>query len=259
MIPKVIHYCWYGGKRKPKLVKDCIQSWKKHLPDYKIIEWNEKNTDLSHPFIKEAYAKKKWAFVADYIRLDILSQYGGIYLDTDMLLLKNLDGLLINKCFFGAEDENFINCAIIGSIPRFIFIEQCKLLYDEIPYNDDLGSITIPRITTKLFNENYNFKSSFNDIIIKNEIIIYPAQYFYPFPFESKSDLKNYKNYIKKDSYAVHLWSSSWVEYSEFYYFRNSEYLKGFQKVIEKIVIDKRIRLKYLLKIASEIKQSFKK
>ena len=72
MIPKVIHYCWFGNKKKSKLIRDCILSWKYYLPDYEIIEWNERNSDLSIPFVKEAYKLKKWAFVADYIRLKVV-------------------------------------------------------------------------------------------------------------------------------------------------------------------------------------------
>ncbi len=259
MIPKVIHYCWFGSKNKPKLIKDCILSWKNFLPEYEVIEWNEKNSDLSHPFVKEAYKQKKWAFVADYVRLDVLSQFGGIYLDTDMMLLKNLDNLLNNQCFFGAEDKDFISCGIIGSIPSFKFIEECKLLYNKIVCIDDLGSITIPKLITNKFREYYNFTADFENIIIKNDIKIYPSQYFYPLPFEAKLELNKYKTYIKTESYAVHLWSSSWVEYSEFYYLRNSEYSKGFKKVFQKILTDKKIDLIYIRKIASSIKESFNK
>ena len=86
MIPKIIHYCWFGGSTKPKLVKDCILSWKIFFPNYEIIEWNEKNSDLNEPFVKAAYNLKKWAFVSDYVRLTKVYEYGGLYLDTDMLI-----------------------------------------------------------------------------------------------------------------------------------------------------------------------------
>ena len=92
---KYIHYCWFGGKPLPKLAKKCIKSWKKYLPDYEIIRWSEENVDLEEcPFIKEAYENKKWAFVADYARTKAIYEYGGIYFDTDMEVVKNIDELL---------------------------------------------------------------------------------------------------------------------------------------------------------------------
>lgn len=92
MIPKIIHYCWFGKGKKNRLIKRCIRSWKKRMPDYEIICWNEDNFDYtSVPFVKEAYEQKKWAFVADYVRLYALFHYGGIYLDTDSEVYKSFD------------------------------------------------------------------------------------------------------------------------------------------------------------------------
>ena len=97
MIPKVIHYCWFGGKPLPKDVLDCIASWKKYCPEYEIRQWNETNFDLDcHPFVRSAYNAKAWAFVSDYARLKIVFDNGGIYFDTDVELLKNIDFLLSN-------------------------------------------------------------------------------------------------------------------------------------------------------------------
>lgn len=260
MIPKIIHYCWFGNKKKPKLVRDCILSWKKFLPDYQIIEWNEKNTDLSHPFVKEAYDQKKWAFVSDYVRLNVMYEKGGIYLDTDMMVLKSFDDLLHLNCFIGTEDLYYINVAVIGAIPKNIFIKGCLELYDKInlTINNNFNEITIPKLITKKFRELYFFESNFEDIIIKESVKIYPSHFFYPFPYEKKNDLKNYKNYIKTTSYTVHLWNSSWIEYSEFHYFRNSEYKKGLQKTLSKLIQEKKVDLTYLRKIVSAIKESHK-
>ena len=100
MIPKKIHYVWVGGKEKPKDIKRCMKTWKKHLKDYEIIEWNESNFDIhSHPFVEAAYKAKKWAYVSDYIRMYAIYNYGGIYLDTDVLVLDNFDDMLDNKAF----------------------------------------------------------------------------------------------------------------------------------------------------------------
>ncbi len=103
-IPKKIHYCWFGGNPLPKMAVKCINSWKKHCPDYEIIEWNEQNFDvMQNAYCKEAYEAKKWAFVTDYARLAILHEQGGVYFDTDVELLKNIDALLENACFMGIE------------------------------------------------------------------------------------------------------------------------------------------------------------
>jgi hypothetical protein len=260
MIPKIIHYCWFGGKKKPKLVRDCILSWKKNMPEYNIIEWNEKNSDLSHPFVKEAYGLKKWAFVADYVRLNVIYENGGIYLDTDMMVLKSFDPFLDLSCFFGAEDLSFLNAAIFGAEANNSFIKECMKEYDllKIGQNKKFGEIAIPHIITKKFREVCNFSNEFDKVISKNSIKIYPSSFFYPypFPFDNKKDLHDYKKFINTQSFVVHLWNSSWIEHSEFYYFRNAEYSKGFVKMLNKIVLDRSIDLKYLRKILSSIKES---
>lgn len=258
MIPKIIHYCWFGKKNKPKLVRDCITSWKKHLPDYQIIEWNEKNTDFSHPFVKEAYSQKKWAFVADYTRLKKLEEFGGIYLDTDMMVVKSFNSLLANTCFFGAEDLEFISCGIIGCLPNNSFIKACSTEYDFLEFEKaaHLWEITIPRIITQKFRDLYNFRNDFNAVVIENGVKIYPSLYFYPFPYENRKELNNYKKYIRDTSFAVHLWSSSWVEYSEFQYFQNKEYFKGFFRMIQHLYNSRDFKYTYFRKIAATIKKS---
>ena len=106
MIPKKIHYCWFGGNPLPPLAEKCIASWKKYCPDYEVIRWDESNYDCNkHPYMREAYNKKKFAFVADYARMDIIYNHGGIYLDTDVELLKNLDFLLANSFYIGFDDN----------------------------------------------------------------------------------------------------------------------------------------------------------
>jgi hypothetical protein len=229
------------------------------MPEYKIMEWNETNCDLTIPFVEMAYHNKKWAFVSDFIRLEKLFTYGGVYLDTDMLLLKSLDEFLGNECFFGAEDSNYINAALFGAIPNSEFIKSCKAEYDLLQFEKvtNLVAITIPQIITKKFRTTFSYDGNFDDVIDKEGVKIYPPLFFYPFPVENKKDLNNYDKYIVEDSYAVHLWSASWIEYSEFQYFRNSEYSKGFQKVFEEISNNKKIDLKYIRKLVSAIKESF--
>ena len=260
-IPKIIHYCWFGNAKKTKLIKKCIASWKTHLPDYDFMEWNEGNSDLTHSFVKEAYRLKKWAFVTDYIRLKVLYDYGGIYMDTDMMVLKSFNNLLLNDCFLGAEDHEYINFAIVGSSKKNDFIKKCLSEYELIDEKSILnwGHISIPKIVTDVFRREYNHFNPFDKLIQVENIVVYPRDWFYPLPFENKADNKNFKNYIKKDTYAIHLWASSWIEYTEFQYFRNKQYGKGFWMVFENIFLKGKISISYFRKIASCIKESIKK
>lgn len=110
MIPKKIHYCWFGRGEKPELAKKCIASWKKFCPDYEIIEWNEDNFDLEcNDYIRFCYANKKWAFLSDLVRLLVVCEHGGVYFDTDVELLRPIDGLLGYDAFYGFENETMVN------------------------------------------------------------------------------------------------------------------------------------------------------
>ena len=120
MIPKVIHYCWFGRNPKPEIVLHCIESWKKYCPDYEIIEWNEDNFNVNqHPFMKAAYDAKKWAYVADVARLIVVYENGGVYLDTDVELYRSLNQHLCYDGFFSFESLTYINSGLgFGGIPR---------------------------------------------------------------------------------------------------------------------------------------------
>src|SRR5690606_15658226 len=175
--------------------------------------WNEKNVNLSHSFVKNAYLKKEWAFVSDYIRLEKLYEYGGLYLDTDMMILKRLDPFLSNKCFFGAENNELISAGIIGTVPKHTFIKQVLLYYDSIEFEYQRKvNFTIPSILTKVFKEVNNYNLGFNNAVEYNGLKIYPVEYFYPVSYHDRKDVLNYMNYINENTYAVHLWNSSWIE-----------------------------------------------
>lgn len=116
MIPKKIHYIWFGKGEKNDRVKHCIESWKKYLPDYEIIEWNEENFDINYnDFTKQAYAYKKWAYVSDVARFYILHNEGGIYMDTDVEIYKPIDEFLDNEGFIGYESVPYLSSATIGA------------------------------------------------------------------------------------------------------------------------------------------------
>ena len=153
-IPKVIHYCWFGNNPKPEIVNKCINTWKIKMPDYTIKEWNEDNFKIADfKFAIDAYEKKKWAFVADYCRLWVLYNYGGIYLDTDMEILHDLTPFTCNEAFTGVEDSENIAFGIWGCKPGDQFIKEILDYYDTIDfknYTDDLFEIAMPNVITKL-------------------------------------------------------------------------------------------------------------
>ena len=109
MIPKKIHYCWFGRGEKPKLAKKCIASWKKYCPDYEIVEWNEDNFDVNlNDYTRYCYENKKWAYLSDYVRLYVVEKYGGIYFDTDVEVVKSINHLLRLDAFLGFETDNYV-------------------------------------------------------------------------------------------------------------------------------------------------------
>lgn len=144
MIPKKIHYCWFGRNPKSEIIQKCIASWKEFCPDYEIIEWNEDNFDVnSIPYTAAAYADKKWAFVSDYARLKIVYENGGIYLDTDVLLHNSLDELLQYECWLASDDVRYINTGLgFGAIKEQSLV--CALLqsYHEYGYDPAITCVT---------------------------------------------------------------------------------------------------------------------
>lgn len=150
MIPKIIHYCWFGRGKKPKLAKKCIASWHKYCPDYKIIEWNEDNFDVNmNGYTKMCYAEKKYAYLSDFARLFIVAEHGGLYFDTDVELVKSPDALLIDDAFFCFENEEYVATGLgFGSIPHGTEIEAMLAEYNLL-LNGENGTIGCPRMNTK--------------------------------------------------------------------------------------------------------------
>ena len=208
MKSKYIHYCWFGGNPLPKLAKKCIESWKKYLPDYEIIEWNESNVDLNAcPFIKEAYENKKWAFVADYARTVAIYKMGGIYFDTDMLVTKPIDFLLDKETFLGLEDSFMVNSAVWGaSKPKSYFSKKMLDFYQKQEHFDlnNMFKMSIPRIMTRILNT-MGFDHTSNEIQELNHgITIYPREYFYPLSFNFKD------NVFTENTCMIHYFDASW-------------------------------------------------
>lgn len=137
MIPKIIHYCWFGHGEKPDLVLECIESWRQNMPDWQFMLWNEDNFDVSSvPYVREAYEARKFAFVSDYVRLVALQTVGGIYLDTDVEVFRPLDDLLTYKAFAGYEGSKHcpIGTCIIGSEAEGQWVSEQLALYEGRPF-----------------------------------------------------------------------------------------------------------------------------
>ena len=235
MIPKKVHYCWFGKQPMSKTIEKCIDSWKIHLPDFELILWDESNSDLNHPFVKQALKDKQWAFVSDYVRLKVLSEQGGVYLDTDMLMLKNLSDLLNQNCFVGLESENFISCGVIAAVKSHPYILNCLDYYNKIDLSTsiDYKQIIIPKIFTNVFKEVYKI----DDLTPKqyDDILILDVNYFYAYPNPDPNNKRNDSDYLKfisEKSYAVHLWARSWKGYNEFQLIQQRRYLKAFSFMI---------------------------
>ncbi len=214
MIPKIIHYCWFGGNEKPKLFKKCNKSWKKYCPDYEIIEWNESNFDLSSCplYVRQAYEAKKWAFVSDYVRLKVVYDNGGIYLDTDVELKKNIDFLLDHKAFFGFERGKYIATGLgFGAEKGIEILLEIMQDYEGTPFIKNDGSYdltTCPARNTKIFLT-HGLEQNNSMQILNGDVLILPTVYLCPIDYYS-GKLTHSKNTV-----AIHWFTSSW---------RNSKY-----------------------------------
>lgn len=178
MIPKKIHYVWVGGKKKPRDIKMCIKSWEKKLKDYEIIEWNEKNFDInSHPFTKSAYRAKKWAYVSDYIRMYAIYNEGGIYLDTDNLVLESLDKFLNDKAFVGFENKYYPYTAAFGAEKKHPFIKEVLNYYEGREFEFDTKDQT-KAVNTKIVSDilikKFSCKVNNKEQVLKEGIHVYP-------------------------------------------------------------------------------------
>ena len=149
MIPKKIHYCWFGRNPKPKLAEKCIASWKKFCPDYEIIEWNEDNFDVNmNGYTRMCIEQKKYAFLSDYVRLLVVAEHGGIYFDTDVEVLKSLDPLLANDAFFGFETSEYVASGLgFGSVAHGTAIEAMVEEYDSL-LDGTKGTVGCPILNT---------------------------------------------------------------------------------------------------------------
>lgn len=209
MIPKVIHYCWFGGNPLTELAKKCIASWKKYCPDYEIIEWNESNYDVTKcKYMYEAYQSKKWGFVPDYARLDIIYNHGGVYLDTDVEIIRPIDDLLEYDGFAGIEN-NSQNVALglgFGAKKELPIIKMLRDHYDELLFleNGNMNLTPAPIINTLVLSKNgYVFSEKIHTF---SSMMIFPSEYFCPV------DMKTGKVNKTENTYSIHHYAASWCD-----------------------------------------------
>lgn len=215
MIPKTIHYVWLGKGQKSQQMIQSINSWKKILTPagYKIIEWNEDNWDIKqNKFAYESYLAKKYAYTSDVIRLDVLNRFGGIYLDTDMLVKKDFNEFLSLPSFWSMQFDNTISTSIIGSQPNNKFIQSLLKKYSTYSF-DMIKSKEIPEtnneIITKCLLDYYpEFKLVNKKQALNDGTIIFPKEYFIFPPFNKRFD------------YSDHLFTKTWGhdDFSRFHY-----------------------------------------
>lgn len=213
MIPKKIHYCWLGGNPLPPLAKKCIASWKKYCPDYEIILWNEDNYDFTkHPYMQQALEAQKWGFVPDYARLDIVYQHGGIYLDTDVELIKNLDTLLNNRFYAGFESDKFVALGLgFGAEAGHPLLKKMMGDYDNYSFIKDDGTMNLlpsPVIQTDLLQKNGLSDNTGKVQFLDNNVAIYPTEYFCP----RNGCFNRYK--LTSNTYSIHHYAASWMSNS---------------------------------------------
>ncbi len=243
MIPKIIHYCWFGNNPIPEGDRKNIETWKKVCPDYKIIEWNEKNYDITkNKYMYDAYKNRKMGFVPDYARFDIIYEYGGIYLDTDVEILKPLDKLLENHAYMGFEMGKYINGGIgFGAEAHNDIIKQLRDMYDSMNFYCEDGTLNLlpsPSYITELLKKKGLIVNDKMQMV--ENMRIYPSEYFAP------KDYKTGKINVTDNSYTIHHYNGSWIEKNKVKIFIN--------KVINKIK-----KITYKIKLLLKNKKFFSK
>lgn len=212
-IPRIIHYCWFGGKPLPKDVKKYIKTWKKYLPDYKIICWNEDSFDVfAHPYTKEAYESKKWAFITDYVRLYVLYHFGGIYMDSDVEVTKNLNVFLKHAAFSSFESPHLIPTGLMASERNSFWIKTLLEYYENKHFVDEFGKpelIANTIIITDISKAQFGLEINNKYQVLSSDVHIYPNDFFCPMDWALQ------KIVTTDNTYAIHHFAGSWIEGKE--------------------------------------------
>lgn len=208
MIPKVIHYCWFGGNKLPESAEKYIESWKKFCPDYEIKEWNESNFDINcNLYVKEAFEAKKWAFITDYVRLHALVAEGGIYMDTDVEVIKSLDDFLHLRAFSGFENAEDIPTGIMGCEKGFQLFNEMLHSYDNRHFKLEDGNydVTTNVVTITEFCKKQGFIPN-NCMQTVEGFTIYPKDWFCP------KDYFSGRIMLTENTHTIHHFSGTWKD-----------------------------------------------
>lgn len=244
MIPKVIHFCWLSTDPYPAKIKECMNSWMQYLPDYEFVLWDTQRFDISQSiWVKQAYENKKYAFAADYIRFYALYHYGGIYLDSDVEVLKSFDDLLRLPYFVGAENAGTIEAAVIGAEKHCDWVKICLDYYENREFLKQDGSLDIrklPEIMDCEIGKHKPIKPIETAMLHEREwtetVCVFPSSYFSPKIFDSREVM------VHPETYAIHHYQNSWFSGKAFVYYRLRAYairLLGytFVRKIEKSIL----------------------
>jgi len=216
-IPKIIHTFWFSGEQKPDAYQKCLESWKQYCGDYEIKIWDANDYDVEkHPFMYDAFKEKKWAFVSDYARLDVIYEQGGVYLDLDVELLKNIDPLLGNHGFFSFNHRQKIDLAVFASVPRNPIFHEMMKLYDGLEfysYKEYLAKVCQPDLLSVLFEK----KGVLMDGSMQNigDDVILPRTYFMPMD-PSTGTMDEETGY----TFGIHLCNGGWIDQEELQNYR---------------------------------------
>lgn len=235
-IPRIIHYVWLGAGKKSELMQKCIDSWKKFCQGYEIIEWNETNFDInSNPIVAEAIKQKNWALASDGIRMYAMYNCGGIYMDTDVEVIKSLDPLLTNQIFLGFESKYWLESAMFGAVKGHPLLSKCIEHYNmALDINFSTNALTVhtyAAVAKKMLGAKLNGKTQF----LENGATVYSTEYFAP---------KNYmsgKLKLTENSFVIHHYTSTWHSKSQKFwagFAKNSRIILGKHifSIFEKIV-----------------------
>lgn len=204
MIPKKIHYCWFGKNKLPEKAQKCIDSWKRYCPDYEIIEWNEHNFDIHmNPYTRFTYEGKKYAFLSDYARLWVIFHRGGLYFDVDVEVIRSLDELLDHKAFFGFETDKYINTGLgFGAEAGNAIVSDMLKEYDPL-LDGRHGIVGCPHLNTEALKKHGLIQQGAIQTI--EGAVIYPVEYFNP--YDDPTGRLN----ITKNTYSIHWFAKSWM------------------------------------------------
>ena len=208
MIPRKIHYCWFGRGQKPELAERCIQSWHEFCSDYEFCEWNEENFDIeSAPlYVRQAYAAKKWAFVTDYVRLYVLYHYGGIYMDTDVEVLKPLDPFLSYEAISGFESNETVPTGLMGCRKGQHLFREFLNEYDEAVFLKENGEYDLTTNVVRITNACKKHGLVLNNTKQTIEgFTLFPSEFFCP------KDYRTGDLHMTEHTYAIHYFAGSWI------------------------------------------------